>query len=121
MDNLSQWDQIVTEEDEGFHKKDIMEWYYIAGIFDNTSPQFEDWVFVNTFLITQGIREFNSMWLFPTHEKKVFDIGYMSLKPRSIKASKKRIDATYKNNFFKGFYPNYHLYFEGIENKYIFD
>ncbi len=118
---MSQWDQIVTEEDEGFHKKDIMEWYYIAGIFNDTSPEFEDWVFVNTFLVTQGIREFNSMWLFPTHENKVFDIGYMSLKPRSIKVSKKQVDTTYKNNFFKGFYPNYHLYFEGIDNKYIFD
>ncbi|MHA1299987.1 MAG: hypothetical protein ACTSO9_11255 [Candidatus Helarchaeota archaeon] len=111
--------EILTEEDEGFHK-DLIEWYYLGGIFDENSGKFSNWLFITTYLIARGSREFNSMWLFPPEDKEqVYDIGYMNLKPRSVKGSRKRVDVGYKNNFIQGYYPNYHFYFESLEPKHI--
>ena len=61
------------------------------------------------------------MWLFPPDVEDAIDIGYMDLKPRSLKASKKGVDVTYQNNFLKGMYPDYHLHFESADKKYIID
>jgi hypothetical protein len=30
---MSKFDQILTGEDEGFHRRDTQEWYYIGAIF----------------------------------------------------------------------------------------
>ncbi len=117
---MSEKFEILTERDEGFHK-DLIEWYYIAGIFDNNSSIFSNNVFISTYLLARGNREFNSMWLFPPDEEKVVDIGYMNLPPKSINGSKSRVDVRYKNNFIKGYYPNYHLYFESLAPKHVFD
>ncbi len=116
---MSKFDQILTEEDEGFHKKDTQEWYYVGVIFNE--GKFANWALVCTFLTTRGIREYNSLWLFPPDEENAIDIGYMDLKPRSLKASKKKVDIRFQNNFLKGMYPNYHLYFEDANKKYIID
>lgn len=118
---MSKFDQFLTEEDEGFHKRDTQEWYYVGAIFDNSHPKFANWTLVCTFLTTRGIREYNSMWLFPPDEENAIDIGFMDLKPRSLKASKKRVDVTFQNNFLKGMYPDYQLYFESENKKYIID
>ena len=118
---MSNYDQVLTEDDEGFHKRDSQEWYYVGAIFDESHPKFANWALVCTFLTTRGIREFNSMWLFPPDVEDAIDIGYMDLKPKSLKASKKGVDVQYQNNFFKGMHPDYHLYFESPEKKYIID
>jgi hypothetical protein len=61
------------------------------------------------------------MWLFPPNVEDAIDIGYMDLKPRSLKASKTGVNITYQNNFFRGMYPDYHLHFENADTKYIVD
>ena len=113
--------EILTEKDEGLHK-DLIEWYYIGGIFNENSGKYSNWAFISTYLIARGSREFNSMWLFSPDSEQVYDIGYMNLKPRSIKGSKKRVDVSYENkSHLKGFYPDYRYYFESLEPKHIFD
>ncbi|MHA1377443.1 MAG: hypothetical protein ACTSRG_03565 [Candidatus Helarchaeota archaeon] len=104
--------QDIKLEDEAEHRSDLLEWHYLNGFIEKSPGNpYSGWKFITNFTKVRGFYD-NVMFLIFPPEKDPIDLSKYSLKSRSMKFSKKKLEGRVQNDIIKGKYPDYEMYIE---------
>ncbi len=101
--------------EEGAHRDEPVEWWYVNSILSAPDTPFDGWVFVTIFTSFRNAAETVHGLLVPPEGEPVDLSGYR-LSPGSITNSTEGVDVRWRNNFIKGHYPAWKVHFEGTYN-----
>ncbi|MFX1452561.1 MAG: hypothetical protein ACFFCM_17115 [Promethearchaeota archaeon] len=105
----------ITPDDEGEHKNDLLEWHYLNGFIEKTpNNPYSGWKFITNFTKARGFFD-NVMFLLFPPGKDPIDRSKYSMKYRSMKFAKGKLEGRVQNDMIKGRYPNYEIYIEKTE------
>ncbi|MHA1299985.1 MAG: hypothetical protein ACTSO9_11245, partial [Candidatus Helarchaeota archaeon] len=106
--------QDIKLEDEAEHRSDLLEWHYLNGFIEKSPGNpYSGWKFITNFTKVRGFYD-NVMFLLFPPGKDPIDLSKYSMKSRSMKFSKEKLEGKVQNDIIKGKYPNYEMYIEKI-------
>ncbi len=106
----------IKLEDEAEHKNDLLEWHYLNGFIEESPGNpYSGWNFITNFTKVRGFYD-NVMFLLFPPGKEPIDLSKYSMKYRSMKFNKEKLEGKVQNDVIKGRYPNYEMYIEKLES-----